>query len=88
MPPNRSAEKRVVQSEKRALRNAAIKSRTKTAVRRFREAVQRSDEVEIKERLRQAVRQLDKAVTRGVLHDNAAARTKSRLYKLAQSKVQ
>lgn len=86
MPPNRSAAKRAAQARRRALRNAAVKSRTKTAIRRFREALEHGEEGTIKEKLRQAIRVIDKAVTKGVLHRNAAARRKSRLYKLLRTK--
>ena len=79
---NKSAIKRAEQAKKRALRNQAIRSRTKTALRRFKEALEQGDLGLIREKLRQAVRTIDKAVTKGVLHKNAAARRKSRLYRL------
>jgi small subunit ribosomal protein S20 len=79
---NKSAIKRAEQAKKRALRNQAIRSRTKTAIRRFKEALEQGDLGLIREKLRQAVRTIDKAVTKGVLHKNAAARRKSRLYRL------
>lgn len=79
---NKSAIKRAEQAKKRALRNQAIRSRTKTAIRRFKEALEQGDLALIREKLRQAVRTIDKAVTKGVLHKNAAARRKSRLYRL------
>jgi len=84
---NKSAAKRAAQARRRALRNQAIRSRTKTAIRRFREALQQGDEGLIAEKLRQAVRIIDKAVTKGVLHKNAAARRKSRLYKLFNARM-
>lgn len=87
LPENKSAAKRAAQARRRALRNQAIRSRTKTAIRRFREALEQGDERLIVEKLRQAVRVIDKAVTKGVLHKNAAARRKSRLYKLFNSRV-
>lgn len=87
LPENKSAAKRAAQARRRALRNQAIRSRTKTAIRRFREALEQGDEGLIVEKLRQAVRIIDKAVTKGVLHKNAAARRKSRLYKLFNSRV-
>ena len=87
MAENKSAAKRAAQARRRALRNQAIRSRTKTAIRRFREALQQGDEGLIAEKLRQAVRIIDKAVTKGVLHKNAAARRKSRLYKLFNARM-
>ncbi|MGB9886020.1 MAG: 30S ribosomal protein S20 [Moorellales bacterium] len=84
---NKSAIKRAAQAERRALRNRAIKSRTKTAIRRFREALEQDNRELMVERLRQAVRVIDKAVTKGVLHKNTAARRKSLLYRLFNNKT-
>jgi small subunit ribosomal protein S20 len=73
----KSAAKRAKLAEKRYLRNKSIRSRVKTAIRRFEE---RLDDPAAREAFfRQAVRQIDKAVTKGVLHKNAAARKKSQL---------
>jgi len=84
---NKSALKRAAQAERRALRNRAVKSRTRTAIRRFREAMEHNDRQLLSERLRQAVRVIDKAVARGVLHKNTAARRKSLLYRLFNKKT-
>lgn len=75
----KSAAKRAIKARKRALRNAAIKSTVKTAIRRFHEALATTDVDTAKAALAKACRLLDKAVTKGVLHKNAAARRKSRL---------
>lgn len=75
----KSAAKRAIKARKRALRNAAIKSTVKTAIRRFHEALATTDVDSAKAALVKACRLLDKAVTKGVLHKNAAARRKSRL---------
>ncbi|MCR4418558.1 MAG: 30S ribosomal protein S20 [Clostridia bacterium] len=84
---NKSALKRAAQAERRALRNRAVKSRTRTAIRRFREAMEQNDRQLLSERLREAVRVIDRAVTRGVLHKNTAARRKSLLYRLFNKKT-
>ena len=79
MPNIRSAAKRVRQTEKRELRNKRTKSLVKSSIRNFEEALQLGDEEEAKNRLYQAVRQIDKAAAKGILHKNNAARKKSSL---------
>jgi small subunit ribosomal protein S20 len=79
VPRIKSAIKRVKITEKRTLRNRHIKSTVRTAIRGFRSSLENSDNAELK--LRAAVREIDKAVTKGVMHRNAAARKKSRLTK-------
>lgn len=78
---HRSALKRHRQSEKRRQRNKAIKSMTKTLVRRVREALARRDVPAAQDSLKVAARALDRAVSKGVLHRNAASRRISRLAK-------
>jgi len=74
-----SALKRHRQSEKRRLRNRAIKSRLRRLVRDVRTAISTRDHAAAAGRLATAARALDKAVTKGVLHRNNAARRISRL---------
>jgi small subunit ribosomal protein S20 len=75
--------KRNKQNEKRRLRNKAVKSSLKTAIRKFREAAERGDVDEAVALMRAACRQLDKAVTKGVIHKNQAANRKSAIAKRA-----
>lgn len=75
----KSAAKRAEIAKVRTLRNASIKSSLKTAVRRFLESLQTANTDDAKISLVKACRALDKAVTKGILHKNAAARRKSRL---------
>ncbi|MEW6661294.1 MAG: 30S ribosomal protein S20 [Bacillota bacterium] len=70
----KSAEKRVEINRRNALRNAAIKSQVKTAVKKFEANVNDVNLVN-------AVKNIDKAVTKGVLHKNTAANKKSKLQK-------
>lgn len=78
----KSARKRVIVSEARRLRNRAIRSSVHTAVRGFEGALNPgASPTDREQALREASRELDRAVTRGVLHRNAAARKKSRLAK-------
>ena len=74
-----SALKRHRQSEKRRLRNRAVKTRLRHLVREVRAAVSSGDGAVATQRLATAVRALDKAVTKGVLHRNNAARRIARL---------
>jgi small subunit ribosomal protein S20 len=69
--------KRIGQNERRRVRNKAVKSELKTAVRRFREAADAGDTQATGEALRTASRLLDKAASKGVIHKNQAANRKS-----------
>jgi small subunit ribosomal protein S20 len=64
-------------NERRRLRNKAVKSELKTAVRRFREAADSGDAAASTTALRSATRLLDKAASKGVIHKNQAANRKS-----------
>jgi small subunit ribosomal protein S20 len=80
MANTKSAIKRVRVEEKRRVRNHAIKSRVRTFVTKARKAIEAAPgEADTIETLRLAMSELDKAVTKGVLHRNNAARRKSRL---------
>jgi small subunit ribosomal protein S20 len=76
---HKSAEKSHRQSEKRRARNHALKSRLRTLVKRVENALQRKNAAEAESELRVAAREIDKAVTKGVLHRNNASRRLSRL---------
>jgi small subunit ribosomal protein S20 len=75
--------KRIRTNEKARLRNKAVKSSLKTAIRRFREAAAAGDQEQATAELRVASRQLDKAVSKGVIHANQAANKKSAMAKAA-----
>lgn len=76
-----SAEKRHRQSVKRAARNQAVRSQVRTEVKKLRTTVAASDAGKAKEELPGVASVLDKAVSKGVLHKNNAARRISRLAK-------
>lgn len=80
MPNIKSAIKRVKTIQTRTLRNAAAKSALRTAVKKFETAVASGD-ANAATLLKTATRTLDKAVTKGLIHKNTAARKKSRLTK-------
>ena len=71
--------KRNKTNEKARLRNKAVKSSLKTAIRKAREAAAAGDVEKATEFQRVASRELDKAVSKGVIHKNQAANKKSAL---------
>jgi small subunit ribosomal protein S20 len=71
--------KRIATNEKARLRNKAVKSELKTAVRAFREAAASGDKDKAVAALQAASRKLDKAASKGVIHRNQAANRKSAL---------
>ncbi|MFD0855307.1 30S ribosomal protein S20, partial [Actinomadura adrarensis] len=73
--------KRNKQNEKRRLRNKAVKSELKTAIRKFREAAESGQVEQAVELQRAAARKLDKAASKGVIHKNQAANRKSAIAK-------
>ena len=73
--------KRVKTNEKRRQRNKSVRSAVRTAVRRFREAVEAGDTEKATELQRSAARALDKAASKGVIHRNQAANRKSAMAK-------
>ena len=62
-------------------RNKAIKSGLRTEVRRTREAVAAGDKAAAEKSLARATKKLDKAVSKGVIHENQAANRKSAIAK-------
>jgi small subunit ribosomal protein S20 len=72
--------KRNLQNEKARLRNKAVRSELKTRVKVAVTSAEAGAE-DTPEALRLAVKRIDKAAAKGVIHKNAAARKKSRLVK-------
>jgi small subunit ribosomal protein S20 len=64
-------------------RNRAVKSELKTSVRQAREAIAAGDKDKAQAAVKTATRKLDKAVSKGVLHENQAANRKSAIAKQA-----
>jgi small subunit ribosomal protein S20 len=77
--------KRIKTNEKARQRNKAVKSALKTAVRRFRDAASSGDREAVTVELKAATRALDKAASKGVIHQNQAANKKSALAQKAAS---
>jgi small subunit ribosomal protein S20 len=74
-----SALKRARQTEKRTATNRANASRLRTALRTLRETIEKGDKQAAEQTYRATVSALDKAIQKGTLHENTAARYKSRL---------
>ena len=77
--------KRNRQNEKARLRNKSVKSSLKTVIRKFNEASEAGNVESATALLRDASRQLDKAVSKGVIHKNQAANRKSAIAKRVAS---
>ena len=77
--------KRNRQNEMARERNKAVKTRLKTAVRRFRAAADAGDVDRAREAARDASRKLDQAASAGVIHKNQAANRKASVNKRAAS---
>jgi small subunit ribosomal protein S20 len=74
-----SAIKRARQTETRTARNRSNSSRLRSELRGLREALTKGDKTAAEKTFRETVSALDKAIQKGVLHKNTAARYKSRL---------
>lgn len=79
MPNHKSAKKRVRQNEKRRAINRSNRSSLRTQVKKLRAAINGNNAEQSQELLNPTVSAIDKAVNKGLLHKNTAARYKSRL---------
>jgi small subunit ribosomal protein S20 len=80
---SRSARKRIRSSERKRVRNRIVRSAVRTRVARARRSLVAGDMTEAEVEVLAAVRALDKAAEKGILHRNNAARRKSRLMAMA-----
>ena len=79
MPNHKSAEKRVRQNERRRAINRSNRTKLRSSIKNLRSALKGADGGKVGALLPKTVSEIDKAVQKGVLHRNAAARHKSRL---------
>ena len=77
MPNIKSAKKRVLVSQTKAMQNKAAKSALKTDIKKFEAAVAEGNSSEADVAYKVAVKAVDKAVVKGLLHKNNAAHKKS-----------
>ena len=82
MPGKDSAAKRYKQSEKRRVKNRAVKSRVKTVTKGFMAAVKAGDKETADVRFKEMSKLMDTASGKGIYHKNTVARKKSRMNKL------
>ena len=76
MPNIKSAKKRVITTEKRTLRNKTIKSNLKTNIKKADLAIE-ANAANAEEAAKIAIKKIDQAAAKGILHKNTAARKKS-----------
>jgi small subunit ribosomal protein S20 len=81
MANHKSAEKRVRQNAKRKDINRNNRSKLRTSIKKLRSAVAHHDKPGSVELLNPTISLIDKAVNKGIIHKNTAARHKSRLTK-------
>lgn len=79
MANHRSAIKRMVQSEKRRVRNRHVKSTVKTTIKSYLKTIEDKSSDLAKETLQKTVRVINKAASKGVIHKRNASRKISRL---------
>ena len=79
LPNIKSAKKRVLVSQTKAMQNKAAKSALKTEIKKFEAAVAEGNRSEADVAYKVAVKAVDKAAAKGLLHKNNAAHKKSAL---------
>lgn len=79
MANRKSKIKTIETSAVRRERNKAFKTRLHTQIRRLSDAIKVGDKEKAQSELKASLVRIDKSVTKGILHSNTAARTKSRL---------
>ena len=77
MPNIKSAKKRVLVSASKTARNKAVKSNLKTTIKKAEAAIAEGGNSQ--EAIRLAIKRIDQAQAKGILHKNTAARRKSKL---------
>ena len=82
----KSALKRIRSSEKKRVRNRLVRTQTRTYVKKARAQIDENELEGAQNSVAEAIRALDKAAQKGILHRNNAARRKARLmHKLNQA---
>lgn len=81
----KSQKKRVITNEKAHQRNRAVKSALKTAIKKVNTAIESGDAAAAKAAALEASTMLDKAASKGVIHQNQAANRKSGIMKAANA---
>ncbi len=82
MPNTRSAKRALRKSATRRLNNRSTRSSLRTVIKRFRDAAAGDDKEVAESSYRVAVKKIDQAAAKGLIHKKKASRSKSRLSKL------
>ncbi|MCA8988415.1 MAG: 30S ribosomal protein S20 [Planctomycetaceae bacterium] len=85
MPNTNNAKKALRQSHKKRLVNRSQRSALRTAIKKVRTLVAEGKQEDAKTAFRFAVKRLDQAAAKHLIHRNTASRTKSRLSKLIKT---
>jgi len=75
----KSAKKRILVNQTKAMRNKAVKSKIKTLVKKVEAAITSGDKAEAEAALKVATSEISKAASKGIFHKNTASRKISRL---------
>lgn len=85
MPNIKSAKKRVLITKSKTLQNKSFRSAMKTSIKKYEAALAEGNKELASKTYLEAVSNIDRAVNKGILHPNTAARKKSRYTKLLNS---
>ena len=77
MPNIKSAKKRVLIAQKKTLQNKSINSNLKTVIKKANATLEEGSVENAQAAVRVAVKKIDQAAARGIMHQNAAAHNKS-----------
>ena len=81
MPNIKSAKKRVLVNQTKAMQNKMFRTQLKTDMKKYQAAVASGDTALAQTTYKAAVKKIDQAAARGIIHKNAAARKKSQFTK-------
>jgi len=82
MPNIKSAKKRVLVTKTKTLQNKMFRTQLKTDIKKFQAAIDAGDTALAQETYKIAVKKIDQAAARNIIHKNAAARKKSQFTKI------
>ncbi len=85
MPQRKSGITELAKNRRKRMHNLDIKTDLRKTVKKFIKSVEEKNTEEIKENLKTVYKKFDKAAKRNILHNNTAARRKSKFSKLAAS---
>ncbi len=81
MPNIKSAKKRVLVTKAKTLQNKMFRTQLKTDIKKYQAAVAAGDTALAQQTYKAAVKKIDQAAARNIIHKNAAARKKSQFTK-------